>query len=168
VRPPILSTLALAASLTWASAAGATPDFPGVVVQTLGLTGITVGAPEGCTLCHTTNAGGPSLRAFGQLLFQDGTQPYNEGSLKTALAEVQLDEPALIADIKAGRDPNDDTSGLSSVETPTYGCATTPARAHASELHAHVGLALVALAWARGSRRRRAGRPPLPPRRTRD
>jgi MYXO-CTERM domain-containing protein len=102
--------------------ARATPDFPGVVVSTLGLSGITIDPPQGCTLCHTTNLGGTSLRPFGELLLQDGTQPYNESSLKQALAELMASDPKLTEDIKEGRDPNDDVS-TGTVYTPEYGCS---------------------------------------------
>jgi len=107
----------------WPAPARATPDFPGAVVQDLGLPGITVDAPQGCTLCHTTDAGGTSLKEFGHLLQQDGLQPYDEPSLAQALAQVGQEEPQLIDDIRAGMDPSADAANTGSVHTPEYGCA---------------------------------------------
>jgi hypothetical protein len=110
-------------AMTWSGSALATPDFPAAVVQDLGLPGITIDPPQGCTLCHTTDAGGSnSLKAFGQLLQQYGATPYNPASLQQALSQVQLNEPQLIDDIKAGRDPSSDTTN---VQSPEYGCRMT-------------------------------------------
>jgi hypothetical protein len=114
--------LAVALLFTWARSAGATPEFPGIVVQTLDLSGITIDPPLGCTLCHATDSGGTALRPFGTLLQQYGTQPYEDSTLEQALAQVGQNEPQLIADIKAGRDPNDDDSATA-LPTPSYGCA---------------------------------------------
>jgi hypothetical protein len=94
------------------------------VVKTLGLPAIEVDPPQGCTLCHTTDSGGKSLRAFGALVEQYGAQPYQASTLVQALAEVEQKEPQLIADIKAGRDPNDDPRA-SSQPTPEYGCSAS-------------------------------------------
>jgi len=113
-------------SLTWCAAASATPDFPAVVVKTLELPGITIDPPQGCELCHTSDSGGTSLRPFGALLLQYGTQPYEESTLEQALGQLTQDEPQLVADIKASRDPNDDT-GSADVHTPEYGCTVRPA-----------------------------------------
>jgi hypothetical protein len=107
----------------WPAAARATPDFPAAVVQDLGLPGITVDAPQGCTLCHTTDAGGTSLKEFGHLLQQDGLQPYDEPSLAQALAQVGQEEPQLIDDIRTGVDPSADAANTGNVHTPEYGCA---------------------------------------------
>jgi hypothetical protein len=112
----------VALAMAWTSRARATPDFPGVVVKDLDLPGITIDPPQGCTLCHPTDAGGTSLQPFGQLLQQYGVQPYDESSLEQALAEVEQNEPQLVADIKDGRDPNDD-AGTANLHSPQYGCA---------------------------------------------
>jgi hypothetical protein len=129
-HPPSLSAAALALAFaglltTWSGGARATPEFPAVVEQTLGLTSITIDPPQGCTLCHTSDSGGQALRTFGALLQQYGVQPYQDDTLKGALAAVEEKEPQFIADIKAGRDPNDDQSA-SSIPTPEYGCAAAP------------------------------------------
>ena len=122
VRRLSLVALAVAASIAWAQTSSATPEFPSVVVQTLGLPGVTIDAPQGCTLCHATDSGGTALRPFGLLVQQDGTQPYEDATLEGALAEIAQEEPAFIADIKAGRDPNDDDS-VTTPPTPQYGCS---------------------------------------------
>jgi hypothetical protein len=114
--------LVAAALLVTGRSARATPDFPQVVVRTLALPGITIDPPQGCTLCHTTDAGGTALRPFGALVLQDGAQPYEEATLEQALGQIQHDDPQLVADIQAGKDPNDDT-GSAARPTPTYGCA---------------------------------------------
>jgi hypothetical protein len=145
-------TLALVVLLsTWSVAARATPEFPGVVEQTLGLTKIEIDPPQGCTLCHATDAGGTALRTFGELLQQYGTQPYQDSTLVAALAEVGQKEPQLIADIKAGNDPNDDPQA-SALPTPEYGCAAS--RAGAPELSGWL-LAVTALTGMELRRRRR-------------
>jgi hypothetical protein len=153
----ITLTLALLVS-SWSGRALATPDFPGVVVQALSLPGITIDAPQGCTLCHTTDAGGTSLRPFGHLLQQYGVTPYDEGSLKQALAALEQEQPQLIDDIKQGRDPNDD-SGASTGHTPEYGCSLAGPRAGALSPLALAMAALGAVALLRRLvRRLRSGR----------
>src|SRR5580704_9489465 len=94
--------------LMWSNPALATPEFPGIVEQVLDLSKITIDPPQGCTLCHTTDSGGTALRTFGALVQQYGAQPYQDNTLKEALAAVEQNQPQLIADIKAGNDPNDD------------------------------------------------------------
>lgn len=138
----------LALSLAWARASSATPDFPAVVVQYLGLdAGITIDPPQGCKLCHPTDSGGTSLAPFGTLVLQDGAMPYDEASLTQALAEIELDDPQLIADIRAGRDPNDDT-GSADVHTPEYGCALGE-RAPGEPLPIVAVASVALLAWTR-------------------
>jgi len=122
-RAPRLGAALVGASVLFGShAARATPDFPAVVVKTLGLPGVTIDPPQGCTLCHATDSGGTALRPFGTLILQDGAQPYAETTLEQALAQVGKDEPGLIADIQAGKDPNDDQAATT-LPTPQYGCA---------------------------------------------
>jgi MYXO-CTERM domain-containing protein len=141
----------LALAIAWTSSARATPDFPALVVKELGLPGITIDPPQGCTLCHPTDAGGTSLQPFGQLLQQYGAQPYDESSLEQALAEVEQNEPQLVADIKNGRNPNDD-AGAADLHSPQYGCALG---GHASERPTPALVALAAIALAGWMRRRR-------------
>jgi hypothetical protein len=153
----------LASSSTRASA---TPEFPGVVEQTLGLTSLAIDPPQGCTLCHTSDAGGTSLRAFGELLLQYGTQPYEDSTLEQALAEVDQNEPQLITDIKAGRDPNDDPN-VAPLPTPEYGCNVaakprSPAIPSPALIVVAAGGALVVRSARGRRRRRRRGEAPAP------
>jgi hypothetical protein len=149
---PLPNVLLLGAFLLASPEARATPEFPGVVEQTLGLTKMEIDPPQGCTLCHTTDSGGTSLRPFGSLMQQDGVQPYQDATLVAALGQVQKDEPQLIADIKAGQDPNDDP-GTSSRPTPEYGCSSTR-----SPHGTAVGMLLLACALGLLRRARRLGR----------
>jgi hypothetical protein len=114
-----------ALALSWATRAFATPEFPDAVAKDLGLSSITVDPPQGCMLCHPTDAGGTSLRPFGKLLQQYGLVPYNESSLKQALLALEQNEPQLVDDIRAGRDPNEDPRAAI-VHAPAYGCAVVP------------------------------------------
>ena len=161
-------TLALLGALvTWTGAAQATPEFPAVVATALGLPSLPIDPPQGCTLCHTTDAGGTALRKFGALVQQYGAQPYQDDTLKGALAAVEEKDPELIADIKAGRDPNDDP-GASSLPTPEYGCAAAPLgeRLFAGWPAGIVGAIVTIGASRRRSRRRlRSERRGSPPRR---
>jgi MYXO-CTERM domain-containing protein len=148
----IVAVSLLAAALAWSRASAATPDFPQVVVQYLSLSAITVDPPQGCKLCHPTDSGGTSLSPFGSLVLQDGATPYNDSSLRAALALVQLDEPQLIEDIKAGRDPNTDANAGGAVHAPQYGCGLAAgSRPAPLSIAAVVSIALLAA----GRRRRR-------------
>jgi MYXO-CTERM domain-containing protein len=136
-------------TVTLASASAfATPNFPSAVVRDLGLNGVTIDPPQGCTLCHPTDTGGTSLRPFGNLLQEYGVAPYDEPSLATALAQVTQNEPQLIDDIRNGVDPNGDIKAATSVHTPENGCAVgrgAPAP----------GWWLALVAWAAMRRRKR-------------
>jgi hypothetical protein len=147
--------VALALMITGTSSARATPDFPQVVVKDLGLSGITIDPPQGCTLCHPTDAGGTSLQPFGQLLQQYGVQPYDESSLEQALSQVEQNEPQLVADIKDGRDPNDDADAAN-LHSPQYGCALAGGanQGPLGPVPPWAGIVLLALARRRGSRTR--------------
>jgi hypothetical protein len=152
----ILGALVVTALVAASRRAEATPDFPAVVVQTLGLPQVTIDPPQGCRLCHTTDQGGTSLRPFGTLMQQYGAQPYQPSSVQAALAAVEQNEPQLVDDIKAGRDPNDDT-GNANVHTPEYGCGV--ARGGGPADVTLLAGTLVALRTWRAGRRRR-GRSP--------
>ncbi len=152
-RASRLLPVAVSAALALASGnARATPEFPGVVEQTLGLSKIEIDPPQGCMLCHTTDSGGTSLRPFGLLLQQNGVQPYQDATLVAALDQVQKNEPQLIVDIKAGEDPNDDP-GTSSTPTPEYGCTFSRGGRRPSAGALGVGCALALLLRARRRRR---------------
>ena len=159
----VLSVL-LAVSVTWGAPALATPEFPGIVEQTLGLTKIEIDPPQGCTLCHTTDSGGTSLRPFGLLLQQDGAQPYQDSTLEAALGAVAQGEPQLIEDIKAGVDPNDDP-GISSTPTPSYGCSASRAAPTRSLALSLVAVAVTLVGWRRRRGEVRSARRALHPRR---
>jgi uncharacterized protein (TIGR03382 family) len=138
--------------LLWPAKARATPDFPAAVEQDLMLSRITIDPPNGCTLCHPTDAGGTTLKPFGNLLQQYGVVPYNTASLAAALGEVEMNQPQLIADIKAGRDPSPD---INNVPTPEYGCAVTQSREGSGPGAAWcVSVALFAVGRARRRARR--------------
>jgi hypothetical protein len=145
----VLATLACAVFMLQVGVARATPDFPGAVVSDLMLPGITIDAPMGCTLCHTSDLGGTTLKPFGTLLQADGLAPYNLTSLHDALAQIATEQPKLIADIKAGIDPSPDVAGI---VAPEYGCSLTRAGAPPSWIVAGA-LAGTALVFA-GRRRR--------------
>jgi hypothetical protein len=151
-----VAALVVGLALSWAATCWATPDFPAVVVRALSLPGITFDPPQGCTLCHPTDAGGTSLSPFGALVRQDGASPYDETSLEQALTQIELDEPRLIDDIKAGRDPSADTSAAN-VHSPEYGCGL--GRGPAPEPLVITGIVSAALLGSL-TRRARSQRPP--------
>ncbi len=148
-----MQALVIALSLVHASAARATPDFPAVVVRALELPGITIDPPQGCELCHTSDSGGTSLRPFGTVVQQYGAQPYQENTLEAALGQIAQNEPQLVADIKASKDPNTDT-GPTNVHTPEYGCGASPGRAELPGWPACLGV-IVAVGLRRSRARRR-------------
>jgi hypothetical protein len=151
-RPFVAGASALLAAVLASGAAHATPDFPQAVVQDLGLPSITFDAPNGCTLCHPNDSGGTSLLPFGDLLQSLGVTPYDENSLSVALAQVESDDPQLISDIKAGKDPNSDVSGGAS---PEYGCsAAKPGRPALAALPLLLASALVVAIYRRTRRTR--------------
>jgi hypothetical protein len=139
--------------VTSTTGAAATPDFPAVVVQELGLPGITVDPPQGCTLCHATDAGGTSVKPFGQLLEQYGVKAYDEASLRQALSQLQVDEPALVEDIREGRDPSSDTT---SVHSPAYGCGVGRRRTGGDGRPVFAAVATLGIAALRRRRRPRS------------
>ena len=138
----MLTLLATAALL-------ATPDFPAVIQRDLDLQ-----APPRCTVCHATDEGGAgtAVRPFGIYLRSRGLRPFDEGSLRAALAaavgERHSSSGGQLTDIdalKAGQDPN----GASESElTPAYGCSSS------GSANSLALLALVACLFARKSRAR--------------
>jgi hypothetical protein len=148
-----VQSIVVALVITGTSSARATPDFPHVVVEDLGLPGITVDPPMGCKLCHPTDGGGSSLQPFGQLLQQYGAQANDENSLRQALSRVEQNDPQLIADIEDGRDPNLDAGD---VHTPQYGCALTGGRT-AGSLPSMAALVAILLLAAMRRRPREPG-----------
>jgi hypothetical protein len=151
-------------ALALPSTALATPDFPAAVVRDLALPGITIDAPQGCTLCHTTDSGGTSLDAFGHLLQQNGLQPYDEPSLAQALDRVGQEDPQLVDDIRAGVDPSADATSTGNVHTPEYGCAIGRGEQPAPSGAAAMVAVVVVVAAGRFVRRSTSRRHPHPPR----
>lgn len=101
----------------------ATPEFPAVIQQQLGLA-----QPPACTICHATDAGGPGtvVKPFGMYLVSRGLVPFDDNSLRNALLADMGEHHssgAGLTDIdalKAGEDPNGTQSG----PVPAYGCST--------------------------------------------
>ncbi len=101
----------------------ATPNFPGVIQQQIGLA-----QPPACTVCHATNAGGPGTvgKPFGIYLQSRGLVPFDEASLRNALladiAERHSSSGGLtdVDALRAGQDPNGQGSNL----VPAYGCSS--------------------------------------------
>jgi hypothetical protein len=102
----------------------ATPNFPSVIQQQLGLA-----QPPRCTICHATDAGGAGtvVKPFGIYLRSRGLVAFDEASLRNALlADIgeRHSSSGGVTDIdalKAGEDPNG-TQGSNLV--PTYGCSS--------------------------------------------
>jgi len=126
----------------------ATPEFPGVIQQQLGLA-----QQPPCTICHATNAGGVGtvVKPFGIYLRSRGLVPFDDASLRNALladlAERHSSSGGLtdIDALKAGKDPNG-TDGSNLV--PAYGCSSV------SPEYLLTAAALGSWLWRR---RRRAG-----------
>ncbi len=102
----------------------ATPNFPGVIQQQLGLA-----QPPPCTICHATNAGGLGtvVKPFGIYLQSRGLVPFDDASLRNALmadiAERHSSSGGLtdVDALRAGQDPNGvQASNL----VPAYGCSS--------------------------------------------
>ena len=101
----------------------ATPDFPGVIQQQLGLPN-----PPRCAICHATDSGGAGTvtKPFGIFLSSRGLRPGDEDSLRTALL-ADLGEKhssnggqtSDVAALQAGDDPNGGTG-----PAPSYGCSS--------------------------------------------
>jgi uncharacterized protein (TIGR03382 family) len=144
--------------LLGATAARATPEFPGIVRTELGLS-----SPPSCALCHQ---GAPSVGTvttpFGAALRARGLVMYENGSLRKALTELNTgkvdsdgDGTPDTEELKAGRDPNKSDAptapggeapgGGNVLPEPSYGCGVAPG--------APVGLLLGGL-WLLRRRRR--------------
>jgi len=128
-----LSLLALGSALAWASPAMASPSFPATVDADLDLPTTwvekMVAPPDGCLLCHKTEAGGlGNTNAFGTEMKRSGATAEVTATVKGALASIAASDPLAIADIKMGENPNDDAkwlAGSTSVDpVPGYGCGS--------------------------------------------
>lgn len=104
----------------------ATADFPGVIQRDLGLQ-----SPPRCTVCHATDEGGAGtvVRPFGVYLRSRGLRPFDQASLRNALAaaagERHSSNGGGVTDIdalEAGEDPN----GAAGRElAPAFGCSSS-------------------------------------------
>jgi hypothetical protein len=147
----------LAAALLAPSGASASPTFPGVVDTYIGMPSQaqTICPPDGCHLCHVNETGNlPNVR-FGNLVASYGAQQEMPNSLVAALAAVEANDPQYIADLKAGTNPNDDTTMAAATNIdpqPVYGCGSISASRTAP---GGVGVTLVGVLVALRMRRRR-------------
>jgi hypothetical protein len=137
--------------------ARATQEFPGLIQSTLSLS-----ATPPCTICHRDDNGGLGtvVKPFGIYMQSVGLQPYNDGSLATALQALQGEASAgvqpqaqYLAALKAGTDPNADVAGPN--DSPQYGCGALQIARRTSN-GVGFSVALVAAAWL--LRRRVRGR----------
>jgi len=105
----------------------ATPNFPAVIQQQLGL-------PEAprCTVCHETDAGGIGtvVKPFGIYLISRGLRAGDETSLKNALladAGEKHSSNGRTSDLealRAGEDPNG--GAAAALPDPAHGCSSAP------------------------------------------
>jgi hypothetical protein len=161
-----LSLLALWSALAWGSTAIASPSFPATVDADLDLPPTwvekTVAPPDGCLLCHNTEAGGlGNTNAFGTEMKRSGAAAEVTATLKGALAAIAASDPLAIADIKMGENPNKDAKwleGATSVDpVPGYGCGSiSPGDPRGSGKVALLGLIVAATMGRRMAFRRRA------------
>jgi hypothetical protein len=151
-----LAAASLVAALGSTSRAGATPTFPGQVDSFLGMPGQVekIFPSMGCHLCHVNDVGGAPYTPFGTLAIIDGARPYSAQLLLDALAKIEIDQPQLIADLKAGKDPNGDMSLANQplAHVPSYGCGSMAPRAPEGK---GTALSVLTIACASLARRRR-------------
>jgi hypothetical protein len=127
MRPLNITIACIAALLP--SVAGATPTFPQVIADKLGLA-----KPPDCIICHLTNQGGAgtSVRPFSLYLQSRGLRPFDEASLRAALDAAAAEHHDSngngvddIDELKQGHDPNPAAG-----EQPRYGCGARIASSH--------------------------------------
>lgn len=126
----------------------ATPNFPEAISRELHLPA----APR-CTICHATDSGGvgTAVRPFAVYLRSRGLRPFDEDSLRNALAaaagEKHSSSGSGLSDIEAlqaGEDPNGaDENALA----PAFGCSSAGP--------ANLLLLAAPLAWLYTRKRRR-------------
>ncbi len=125
--------LGIATWVTVIPSAVASPTFPAVVQQTLDLSAV----PD-CTLCHGLGQTGyrTVTTTFGTTMLAYGAIAGDSASIQGALIQLRAQQSPLIADLIAGRDPNQRGGD------PRYGCGSSAAPA--GPILA-LGLALAAL-----------------------
>jgi hypothetical protein len=136
-----------------------TPGFPAAIKAHLGMA-----EPPPCTLCHgSLEGGGPVTTAFGQALQTRGLAAGNNGSLTSALDQLEADGvdsngngQTDVADLKAGIDPSlPGDQPLNQAPAQEFGCIGQLAPGSLSGTGAALtGVALCALWWLK----RRGGR----------
>lgn len=107
--------------------ANATPEFPDVVAEHLGLA-----SPPDCTLCHNgPQARGTVTTPFGVSMRSRGAQAYDNDSVRTALDALEAEKRDSdgdgvpdIEELKNGGNPN----GAGKLIKPEYGCAVRTSR----------------------------------------
>jgi hypothetical protein len=166
-----LRSLLLALAVTSPLAARATPNFPAAIARDLQLS-----SPPACTICHATNAGGSGtvVKPFGKYLVSRGLAPFDEGSLAGALAAAAGEHHDTDGDgildvdaLKQGLDPNGSSTPATTLEDPSFGCASTRGGGGTSTLLLAL-VVLLRLAAAKLCRRRGLapstgeGEPPCP------
>lgn len=112
--------LGVTASVANIPTAIASPTFPAVVQQTLHLSA----APD-CTLCHGLGQWGyrTVTTTFGATMLEYGAIAGDNATIQAALMQLQAQQSPLIADLIAGRDPNQRG------DDPRYGCGSSTAPA---------------------------------------
>ncbi|HET9157144.1 MAG TPA: hypothetical protein VFN91_10790 [Myxococcaceae bacterium] len=152
-----LQSLLLALAVISPLAARATPNFPSAIARDLQLS-----SPPACTICHATNSGGAGtvVKPFGKYLISRGLAPFDEGSLAGALAAAAGERHDTDGDgvldvdaLKQGLDPNGSSTPTTTLDDPTFGCASTRGGGGTSTLLL-AGVVLLRLAGAHMSRRR--------------
>jgi hypothetical protein len=150
LSPRRVALATLLAALSVATAARATPNFPGAIKDKLSA----VAAPE-CAICHVSGrVGGRGTvnTPFGAAMRARGLVLYDEASLGTALAQIEKDgidsdgDGTIDVDaVRMGKNPNP------SSDVPMYGCVgrVSPAAPTDSGLPALGILVLLAAAMIR-------------------
>ena len=142
------------AALLVARSAHATPDFPGVVASFVGTSVL-----PACTICHNNPNGGlgTATTVFGTYMRSRGVIPYDEDSLRNALAAAAAEKHDSNGDgvtdidaLKQGLDPNG-TQGVPPLE---YGCLGRIAKRGDGGAMQAIGAA-IAIAFAGLMRRKR-------------
>jgi hypothetical protein len=137
--------LGITAWLATIQTALASPTFPAVVQETLHLP-----TRPDCTLCHGLGKTGfrTVTTTFGATMLEYGALPGNTDSIRAALIQLQANGSPLIADLIAGKDPNQGGGD------PRYGCGSNAAP---SGPILALGLALASVFWLQRLRRVRRG-----------
>jgi hypothetical protein len=127
-RSPLVLVLASCAIAVLATtgAAHATPGFPAVVAQTLGMSN----TPP-CALCHDGGRTGLGTvqTPFGKNVREYGATANDETALREALLAMDADKVSSLKDgvadtakLRKGIDPNGGDSSAYSAAPPGYGC----------------------------------------------